>query len=193
MTALMELFKSVMGKFFTNSSAKTAKTKKQEEETSDTSNEISVVNYELENREPRRDFIEPVLFKNNNPRLMKELAELSDKNQKLFSLVSALNQYTNKQFKKPILLTMIERTQAEQDYLYRDSAKYQKKKFLSPHQLSHAVDIRSHSFTLTEIRQVESWINSRYNNKNYYKWTAKYHKVGNNGFHFHIQFIDKNL
>ncbi len=156
----------------------------------DTSEAVAKL-YEMENKTKRKEFFEDIKFKHASERLEDEFFfNLPHENKHLLDLLEELNKYTNRNFKKPILLTMIFRTRAEQDYLYRNSAKYAKKKFLSPHQLWHGADIRSHSFTKSEIDQIEAWINKKYNSKNYYKWTAKYHTVGS-GLHFHIQFVKK--
>ena len=201
----MELLKSLMGLLRTKPSVKTAKTTTQEVKISGTENKkdlhdivekagMGFISYQVENTTPRKEFFEPILYKNNSTRLERELADLPKKykNEGLYNLIVELNEYTNRTFKKPVLITMVGRTQAEQDHLYRNSARYQKKKFLSPHQLWHAVDIRSHHFTLSEIKQIEERVNKKYNGSNYYKWTAKYHKVGSGGLHFHIQWVDKN-
>ena len=136
------------------------------------------------------DPITPVNFK--TPRTQNEyVIHLPKHNMDLKNLIEDLNKYTNKTFKKKVILTMIDRTQAEQDYLYRNSTKYKKKKFKSPHQFWHAVDIRSFIFTRAEIKRIENYLNKKYNDKNFYRWTAKAHEVGNNGMHFHIQFVMK--
>ena len=176
MKLLMELLKSLMESLLTKPSVKTAKTTTQEVETKDTQitlddaeriirheikrrseeDEFGFISYQVENTTPRKEFFEPILYKNNSTRLERELDELRrmHNNKGLHALIVELNEYTNREFKKPILITMVGRTQAEQDHLYRNSARYQKKKFLSPHQLWHAVDIRSHHFTLSEIKQI---------------------------------------
>lgn len=134
--------------------------------------------------------ISPVEFKGMSSRLSKEYSELTSKNLPLKSLVEDLNIYVNRTFKKKLMLTMIFRTEAEQDFLYADNEKYKKKKFKSPHQFWQAVDIRSKTFTDSEVKQLEDYLNDKWNKDNYYKWTAKNHTVGH-GMHFHIQFVKK--
>lgn len=129
----------------------------------------------------------PIQYKNESQRLKSDDTQLSVNNAYLHTLMSDLNDYTNTQFKKGIVITMIFRTPKEQDYLYRNSKKYKIKKFKSPHQFWHAVDIRSRTFTSQEIKQIVEWLNEAHNDLNYYKWTAKCHDVGS-GMHFHIQF-----
>lgn len=121
-------------------------------------------------------------------RCREEYATLESKNRDLRDLIEDVNQQAFKRFGKSVLITMIYRTQEEQDYLYADNAKYQKKKFKSPHQFWHAVDLRSRTFTEREISQLVDFINVTYNDKNYYKFTAMCHTVGH-GMHFHIQFV----
>lgn len=129
------------------------------------------------------------LFK--TPRLRDELSKLLEKNKELHDLIIDLNSYAQDNFEQTVTITMIYRTQAEQDYLYRNSERYQKKKFKSPHQFWQAVDVRSLDFTERQIKELVDWINARMNPTNYYRWTAKCHEVGGNGRHFHIQYLRK--
>lgn len=137
--------------------------------------------------EDREETLLPIEFKNGSARLSSEYKQLSTENPYLYNLINDLNQYINDTFSKNLVITMIYRTQAEQDYLYRNSAKYKERKFKSPHQFWHGVDIRSRTFTSEEIAKIEQYINDKHNAANYYKWTAKNHTVGS-GYHFHIQF-----
>lgn len=129
--------------------------------------------------------------KNDSERLNKELIGLKTKNEPLYELILDLHQYIDKTYDKDIIITMIYRTQEEQDYLYRNSEKYKKKPFKSPHQFNQAVDIRSWLYTEGEIEDIVEYLNTKYNDSNYYRWTAKVHEVGNNGIHFHIQYYKK--
>lgn len=123
------------------------------------------------------------------PRVEKEYAELEDKNRPLYDLSIDLQKFVWDEFEKKLTITMINRTAAEQDYLYKNSAKYQKKKFKSPHQYLHSLDIRSRNFDSAEIKKIEDYLNKKYNDANYYSWTAKNHTVGS-GLHFHIQLYE---
>lgn len=145
--------------------------------------------YEKENKTKRREFVQPIQYKNKTQRLKKEHGDLQGKNNKLYKVLEDINSYTNRHFKKPILITMIYRTDIEQAYLYRNSARYKKRAFKSPHQFWHAVDLRSHTFTSAEIVELVDWINNKYDEKNEHRWTAKFHSVGTGGKHFHIQFV----
>ncbi len=132
----------------------------------------------------------PIGYKNDNIRLINEYIELKDQNLELYNILDGLNTYTNEEFKKNIVITMIYRTQAEQEYLYRNSKRYAQKKFKSPHQFMQGVDIRSRTFTQSEIKQIVAWLNQNKQRGNYYKWVAKCHDVGS-GRHFHIQYVKK--
>ena len=142
----------------------------------------------VEARDESEEEYIPIRYKKDQQRLKDEFDRLGTENAYLQNIANELNDYTNKKFKKGIVITMIYRTQAEQDYLYRNSAKYAKKKFKSPHQFWHGLDIRSRTFTKAEIKEIVDWLNKKHNkNQGYYKWTAKCHNVGS-GMHFHIQF-----
>lgn len=127
--------------------------------------------------------------KNNNTRLTAELGQLQTKNVELYKLATDLSRWICQKFNKNTLLTMIWRAQAEQDYLYRNSKKYKKKKFKSPHQFWQALDLRSRVYSKDEIDEIVEYLNKKYNSANYYDWTAKAHVVGNGAFHLHIQFL----
>ena len=129
-----------------------------------------------------------IIFKCKDTRLAEEYDDLKTTNKPLFDLLTDLNDYTNKKFGKGIVLTMIFRTTAEQESIYGKTARYRKRPFSSPHQWWQATDIRSYTFTKEEINQVCDYLNKKYNDSNYYKWTAKCHEVGKHGWHFHIQY-----
>jgi len=145
----------------------------------------------LDARKEDQEIHTPIHFKDESARLKQEWEQLDVKNEGLYDLILDLNEYTNKKFKKGLVITMIYRTQAEQDHLYRNSEKYKKKPFTSPHQFWQAVDLRSRTFTAEEIRLMVNWINRKYNKSNYWKWTAKAHDIGS-GMHFHIQWVKPN-
>lgn len=130
-----------------------------------------------------------LLAKNDSPRIKRELGDLRTKNKPLLKLILDLYHYVEDNFGKDVVITMIYRTDEEQDYLYRHSERYAKRPFKSPHQFYHAIDIRSWLYTKEEIKQMVDYLNSKYNQDNYYKWTTKVHEVGDNGMHFHIQFV----
>lgn len=125
--------------------------------------------------------------KNEQERLFEEFRELRTKNRPLAKLLIDLYHWIDDKYKKDVVMTMIFRTPQEQDYLYRNSIKYKVKPWTSPHQYWHAVDIRSLIFTDDEIDEIVEYLNNKYNNTNYYRWTAKAHKVGEGAMHFHIQ------
>lgn len=148
-----------------------------------------IIDYELNEIETEDEHI-PIAFKNDSKRLKDEYSKLFKKNPELFEIIDTLNDMANKEFGKNVLITMIYRTQSEQDYLYRNSAKYAARKFKSPHQFWHGVDLRSRTFEPEEIAKMVEYINEEYNQENHYRFTADYHTVGA-GFHFHIQFARK--
>ena len=87
---------------------------------------------------------------------------------------------------------MIYRSDQEQNDIYkgtiRNGRSYDQNPWKSPHQFWQAADIRSTIFTDNETKDIENYLNSKYNNTNYYRWTAKCHKIGEGAYHFHIQY-----
>jgi len=120
-------------------------------------------------------------------RINDEFLHLDEHNVPLEELVWDVASYCKKQFNKDITITMIWRHQTEQDDIYKDNEQYQIQEFKSPHQFWQAVDLRSSIFTEEEIDDIVKYLNDKYNESNYYKWTAKNHNVGR-GDHFHIQY-----
>lgn len=140
----------------------------------------------MTNVQPKSDPL-PLEFKDNSVRLKNEYDTLSSKNQALKDLIDDVARFVKKETGKTLVITMIYRTQEEQDNLYKNDPKYAVRKFKSPHQFWHSVDLRSRIFTDEEIRKIESYINQKYNPINYYNWTAKNHRIIGNVDHFHIQ------
>lgn len=130
-----------------------------------------------------------IIFKDSD-RLPEEWNELHQRNSPLRNLIIDLRDHVWIKYRKNITITMIYRTDEEQDRFYANNEKYQKKKFKSPHQFYQAVDLRSSDFTDEEIQELVVYINVRYNDDNYYGWTADCHEVSGNGMHFHIQFYE---
>ena len=131
-----------------------------------------------------------ILVKNQSPRLIDEIWEMKEKNRPLLKLLFDIRNYCRDNFGKDVVITMIYRTDDEQDMIYRDNPKYQKKKFKSPHQFYHALDLRSRTFTQEEIDELVQYLNDTYNDSNYYRFTAMCHNVGH-GDHFHVQYYKK--
>jgi len=130
-----------------------------------------------------------IKVKNGSKRLIKEIWRLKKENLPLLKLLLDVRNYVKKEFNKDITITMIDRTEEEQDYLYKDNARYKRRKFRSPHQFLHAIDLRSSDFTNIEIGLIEGYLNDKYKNVNYYRFTALYHSVGH-GDHLHIQLLE---
>jgi uncharacterized protein YcbK (DUF882 family) len=118
----------------------------------------------------------------NKKRLKKEFEQLKKLNPELYQLVTELSHYTQTEFGKNIVITMIYRSQKQQWEIYGKD--YKKK---SPHMFWQSVDIRSKTFTKDEIDNIVEYLNSYYNQGNWYDWTAKCHTVGDGAEHFHIQ------
>ena len=139
---------------------------------------------------PPEPTIADIDFKNSSDRLMREFEQLGTKNPELQVLLLELDQHLEKTYGNGVILTMIYRTEAEQDYLYRNNKRYRKKKFRSPHQFWHAADLRTWAFSKEEIAEIVDWLNEKYNATNGKAWTAKAHDIGS-GFHFHVQYFKK--
>lgn len=134
-------------------------------------------------------------YKNNSDRLFQEFQSLAHQNDNLYNLVlNDLVPWVEKRFGDDITITMIYRTQEEQDDIYQGKTRrgrtYEEKPWKSPHQFWHSVDIRSRTFTPEQIKEIENHLNMGYNQTNYYRFTAKCHNVGR-GDHFHIQYVEK--
>jgi len=135
-----------------------------------------------------------IKYKNDSERLAQELMELQYKNNDLYELmVNDLAPWILTMFGKDLVITMIYRTDAEQDSIYNGKSnsrgrKYDEKPWKSPHQFYHAIDLRSKTFSENEIESIVSYINRKYQPSNYYKSTAFCHNVGL-GDHFHLQFV----
>lgn len=121
-------------------------------------------------------------------RLDGEWTRLNGDNKALCDIIIDAAKYCHAHFGKPTTITMIYRTQLEQDGFYKNDPKYKKEKFFSPHQLWSAVDLRSHIYTQAEIDQLVEYLNGMYNKSNLYAWTTKCHEVSDNGMHFHVQY-----
>lgn len=141
-----------------------------------------------------------IIMKNNSLRLSKEFSILQKKNRDLYDIINDLYYFCQDKFKKDIVVTMILRTQEEQDEIYkgttRGSREYDKNPWKSFHQFYLAVDIRSNIFTPEEIKIIENYLNTKYNGINQRPVTAKCHEVikadGTRlGDHFHIEFQGK--
>ena len=121
-----------------------------------------------------------IKFKNDSNRLKLEYRELGVVNSGLKDIIKDLSEYTSSNFNKPITITHIGRTDKEQEEIYPGENK------TSPHQLNHAVDIRSWEFSGEEIEKIVNYLNAKHNPNNYYT-TALYHDMGY-GIHIHVQF-----
>ena len=131
---------------------------------------------EVQYKDPTRHLVEIEQLKVDNPGLM--------------YVLEFIRNFSQNTYNKEVTVTMILRTEAEQDHLYRNSTKYKAKKFRSPHQFGQAIDLRSKTFTIQEIDALVNATNNTFNSTNAYKPTAMYHDIGS-GLHFHIQYVRK--
>jgi hypothetical protein len=131
-----------------------------------------------------------ILCKNNDPRLFQELETLEMENKELTTLLLDMDNYIYTKYGHNCTITHLFRLDEEQELFYKNSERYKKKPFTSPHQYWHSVDISSRGFTQEQIEDIVNYINNKYNKENYYRWTIKWHNIGF-GSHFHIQFTPK--
>ena len=150
-----------------------------------------LLNSILPKKEEKVKTPDPIFIKFKSDRIAEEFKLLPSKNKELYDLAVDLSEFIKNSFSKELVLTMILRTDSEQDDIYKNDAKYKIKKFKSPHQFWHALDIRSHTFDPLQISKIEDYLNEKYNKSNHYGWTAKWHKVSGQAYHFHIQYIKK--
>ena len=134
-----------------------------------------------------------LLAKNDSVRLKTELIKLRKYNRPLLKLIIDLYHWVEDKYGKDVILTMIFRTQEEQDNLYKGitnskNIKYDEYPWKSPHQFWHAIDIRSRVYNEDEIEEIVRYLNNKYNATIYYGKTAVVHEVGDYGMHFHIQY-----
>ncbi len=119
----------------------------------------------------------------------------------LFKVAQELVAYSIVRFNIKPVVTCVLRTQQEQDYIYRNDPSYIKpdgKKKVSPHQLGHAVDFRSIDpitekpiYSDIQLKELELYINQRYNEYNYYSYTVEHHAVIDGAPHIHLQYCLK--
>jgi len=149
---------------------------------------------ESEKKETVAAMTSNIEYKNDSNRLRQEHKELETKNPKLYIVLLDCGVFCKEKFNKNVVITMIYRTEAEQDDLYKDSEKYKVKKFKSPHQFFHAFDLRSSIFETNEKKILVDYLNTKYNISNYYKFTALCHDIDGNGpqaEHFHVNYVKK--
>src|SRR5262245_29059173 len=100
-----------------------------------------------------------IYFKNDDQRLIMEGISLQNENLELFNILKDCGRFCQDNFNKKVTVTMIYRTQEQQDELYKNDAKYQTKKFTSPHQYWHAFDLRSSTFDTQEREKLVNYLN----------------------------------
>ena len=123
-----------------------------------------------------------ILFKYDSIR--KQWAKMiKDKNPLVPRLIEAAN-FIKKNFNKPIVLTEVLRTQAQQNKIY---GKKRGKK--SWHQFYAAADLRVRIYTPSEIVQIVSFL-KKFEKENALRLTVLYHDIGL-ASHIHFQFRAK--
>ena len=117
-------------------------------------------------------------------RQLNDFNELSNKNMKLLHIVTLLDNFTQLEFNKEIVVTDVFRTKEEFDALYA-ATPVEKRPASSPHCTWNAVDLRSNTFTDSEINTMLTFLNCFKNKNN--KKVAIYHSIAGNVNHFHLQ------
>ncbi len=104
-------------------------------------------------------------------------------------LLHKLEAHVESKYQKHITITQIDRSQEENDKIYKNSTRPKRK---TAHSVWAAVDIRSSDFTKKEIEEIISFLNDEYNGSNSNPLpsgsTAMCHEVPGHGMHFHIQY-----
>lgn len=174
MSGFIELLKAILTLFVKNAKPSQADSPKKVAATTKT--DPIKPKLEIQYKDPKRH--------------LAEIEQLKVENPDLLGVLEFIRNFSQNTYNKEITVTMILRTDAEQDHLYRNSTKYKAKKFKSPHQFGHAFDLRSKTFTIQEIDALVNATNNTFNSTNFYKPTAMYHDVGS-GLHFHINYVKK--
>lgn len=113
-----------------------------------------------------------------------DVYKLSLYNPQLYKLLVILDNFTQFEFGKEFVVTDVFRTKEEFDALYA-ATPVDKRPTDSPHCHWEAVDLRSTTFTDSEIKTMLTFLNCFKNPSG--KPTALYHTIAGNAFHFHIQ------
>jgi len=86
--------------------------------------------------------------------------------------------------KQDIQITCLFRTQSEQDAVYKNNVKYQKKKWMSVHQIKRGADIGVNAFSTEMKKALQAMLNKRFYGGSHS--TCVWHNMGL-GDHFHVQ------
>jgi len=123
-----------------------------------------------------------IFYKVGLPDLPGEFARIDNRLQALLIYTSGLVDYL---YSQHVVVTMLLRSQAEQDRIYGADPAYQARPWKSVHQVGRGVDIRSYTYTRSQIDNIVAEINSSYLYSAQHP-TALYHDVGQ-GAHIHLQ------
>jgi hypothetical protein len=116
------------------------------------------------------------------PRIQNEWVTLEAQNLTLHGIIKSAALFVKLNFNKDLTITEIMRTAAENAALYAPGSEPQNR----PHTVWRAVDLRSSTFTQTEIQQLLTFLN-QYKVFGGLKKCAIYHQIKNGAPHFHIQ------
>jgi len=122
----------------------------------------------------------------------------------LHNLVVWVDDYCLNKFKKEITITEIERTHEDSVRLYSSQINTKTKEFYKPDEVPvsvhevkpcRGVDIRASDFSGVDCLTIQYVINSAwfYDPDRINLKCCLYHKVGNDGVHFHLQVCDKTV
>ena len=128
----------------------------------------------------------PIQYK--EPRIQQEFMSLGENNPTLQRLLYLASEYAELEFGKPIVLTCIYRSPAENAALYSASVEPTWK----PHTLWLAADLRSSIYTPQEINKMLSVLNNVTVFGGQRK-AAAYHEIAGNVYHYHIQCSRKDI
>ena len=106
---------------------------------------------------------------------------------KLKHIIKMVDCYMMAKYGYEITVTETMRTQKQQDYIYRNSARYKTDPWTSVHQGGYGVDLRTRDMDPQMIADVVQLCNNiTYDENDLRRKTAQAHSVGS-GFHLHIQ------
>ena len=125
-----------------------------------------------------------------HPSLVDEFRQLKTKYPPLAALMQDLTAFVQSAFSKDVMVTMIFRTQAQQEAIYGAGTKRK-----SPHMFWNAVDIRDWIYSEPEKAAITQWLKEGYDSANQLNYihaarsrTVWLHEVNSHGMHFHIQY-----
>jgi hypothetical protein len=107
-------------------------------------------------------------------------------NHDLRAIVSFVDLYVKRNYDIDIVVTCLMRSQAQQDFIYKDDPNYKTKPWHSVHQYGRGADIRTSNLDDIIIDEIMDLLLLLPYGDGKHK-TALLHEVGDNGKHIHIQ------